>query len=58
MFPNHVPGVVPGTNVQEHGWEIASATVLGSELKDSEELDMWVLGTFGLDKLSHRPCGI
>ena len=58
MFPNHVPGVVPGTNVQEHGWEIASATVLGSELKASEERDMWVLGTFGLDKLSHRPFGI
>ena len=48
MFPNHVPGVVPRTKVQEHGWEIASATVLGSELKDSEELDMWILGTFGI----------
>ena len=31
---------------------------LGSELKASEELDMWILGTFGLDKLSHRPFDI
>ena len=24
MFPNHVPGVVPGTKVEEHGWEISA----------------------------------
>ena len=26
-FPIHVPGNVPGTKVQEHGWEIACASM-------------------------------
>ena len=26
-FPTHVPGNVPGTKVQEHGWEIACASM-------------------------------
>ena len=35
-FPTHVPGNVPGTKVQEHGWEIACAS------KHGRVLEIWL----------------